>query len=120
VLFGIEKYGIHMIEAVACLDAAWGRVTKVTRLPVSHDAWVMQFSDGVPFVLHCLGQVARTFHVGIYGDKGHAHFDLHDNFSAFRRAMEKFFAMVTSGRPQIDPDETLRIMRLIQEARVHG
>ena len=118
VLFGIEKYGIHMIEAVSSLDPAWGRVTKVTRLPVAHDAWVMQFSDGVPFVLHCLGQVAKTFHVGIYGDKGHRHFDLHDNFSAFRRAMEKFFEMVKSGKPSIDPDETLRIMRLIQQARV--
>lgn len=117
VLFGIEKYGIHMIEAVGSLDPAWGRVTKVTRLAVPHDAWLMQFSDGVPFVLHCLGTVAKTFHVSFYGDRGHRHFDLHDNFSAFRRAMEKFFAMVKSGAPTIDPDETLRVMRLIQEAR---
>jgi predicted dehydrogenase len=117
VLFGIERYGIHMIEAVASLDPAWGRVTSVTRLEVPHDAWLMQFSDGVPFVLHCLGTVAKTFHVSFYGDRGHRHFDLHDNFSAFRRAMEKFFAMVQSGTPAIDPDETLRVMRLIQEAR---
>ena len=120
VLFGIEKYGIHMIEAVASLDPAWGRVTKVTRLAVAHDAWLMQFSDGVPFVLHCLGAVGKTFHVSLYGDRGHRHFDLHDNFSAFRRAMEKFFAMVRSGTPTIDPDETLRVMRLIQEARAHA
>ena len=120
VLFGIEKYGIHLIEAVGNLDPAWGRVKKVSRLPVAHDAWVMELSDGVPFVLHCLGQVAKTFHISIYGDKGHKHFDLHDNFSAFRRAMEKFFAMVKSGAPSIDPDETLRIMRLIQEARSHA
>ena len=119
-LFGIEKYGIHMIEAVASLDPAWGTVTKVSRLPVAHDAWVMQFSDGVSFVLHCLGQVAKTFHVNLYGDKGHRHFDLHDNFSAFRRAMEKFFAMIASGAPSIDPDETLRIMRLIQKAKAHA
>lgn len=116
VLFGVEKYGIHMIEAIANLDPAWGRVTKVTRLPVAHDAWVMQFSDGVPFVLHCLGQVAKTFHISLYGDKGHRHFDLHDNFSAFRRTMERFVEMVKSGRPSIDPDETLRVMRLIRGA----
>lgn len=120
VLFGIEKYGIHMIEAVASLDPAWGRVQSVTRLNVPHDAWLMEFSDGVPFVLHCLGPVAKTFHVSLYGDRGHCHFDLHDNFSAFRRAMEKFFAMVKSGVPAIDPDETLRIMRLIQKARAHA
>jgi len=117
VLFGIERYGIHMIEAVASLDPAWGRVTSVTRLAVPHDAWLMQLSDGVPFVLHCLGAVAKTFHLSVYGDLGQRQFDLHDNFSAFRRAMEKFFAMVKSGTPAIDPDETLRVMRLIQEAR---
>jgi hypothetical protein len=120
VLFGIEKYGIHMIEAIASLDRAWSRVTKVTRLPAAHDAWLFEFSDGVPFVLHCLGAVAKTFHVGLYGDRGHRHFDLHDNFSAFRRTMEHFFAQVKSGVPAIDPDETLGIMRLIQRARQHG
>jgi len=120
VLFGIEKYGIHLIEAVASLDPAWGRVTRVTRLAVPHDAWVMEFSDGVPFVLHCLGAVAKTFHVSLYGDRGHRHFDLHDNFSAFRRTMERFFEQVKSGVPAIDPDETLRIMRLIQKARLHA
>jgi hypothetical protein len=84
---------------------------------VPHDAWLMEFSDGVPFVLHCLGAVAKTFHVSVYGDRGHRHFDLHDNFSAFRRTMERFFEQVKSGVPAIDPDETLRIMRLIQTAR---
>jgi predicted dehydrogenase len=120
VLFGIEKYGIHMIEAIASLDPAWGRVTNVTRLAVAHDAWLMQFSDGVPFVLHCLGTVAKTFHVSLYGDRGHAHFDLHDNFSAFRRTMERFFEQVKTGVPAIAADETLGIMRLIQKARHHG
>jgi predicted dehydrogenase len=117
VLNGIEKYGIHMIEAIASLDPAWGRATAVTRLDVPHDAWLIQLSDGVPMILHCLGAVAKTFHVSLYGDKGHRHFDLHDNFSAFRRTMEHFFAMVKSGRPPIDPAETLRIMTLIQKAR---
>ena len=88
---------------------------QVTRLAVPHDAWLMEFSDDVPFVLHCLGAVAKTFHLSIFGDRGHQHFDLHDNFSAFRRTLEQFFAMVRSGVPAIDPDETLRVMRLIQD-----
>jgi hypothetical protein len=117
VLFGVEKYGIHLIEAVASLDPAWGRAAGVTRLDVPHDAWLITLSDGVPFVLHCLGSVGKTFHVSLYGDRGHCHFDLHDNFSAFRRTMERFFEQVKTGTPAIDPDETLAIMRLIQEAR---
>lgn len=120
VLNGLEKYGIHMIEAVASLDSAWGRVAGVTRLDVPHDAWLFRLSDGVPLILHCLGAVGKTFHLSVYGEKGHRHFDLHDNFSAFRRTLEQFFAMVKSGVPPIDPDETLRIMDLIRKARVHG
>ena len=92
VLNGIEKYGIHMIEAIAGLDAAWGRATSVTRLDMPHDAWLIRLSDGVPMVLNCLGAVGKTFHVSFFGDKGHRHVDLHDNFSAFRRTMEHFFA----------------------------
>jgi hypothetical protein len=117
VLFGIERYGIHLIEAIASLDPAWGRVSGVTRLAVPHDAWLITLSDGVPFVLHCLGPVGKTFHVSLYGDRAHCHFDLHDNFSAFRRTLERFFQQVKTGTPAIDPDETLAIMRLIQQAR---
>lgn len=117
VLNGIERYGIHMIEAIASLDPAWGKATKVTRLDVPHDGWVIELSDGVPLMLNCLGAVGKTFHVSLFGDRGHRHFDLHDNFSAFRRTLERFFEQVKSGVPAIDPDETLGIMRLIQKAR---
>jgi hypothetical protein len=117
VLNGIEKYGIHMIEAIASLHPAWGRATAITRLAVPHDAWTVTLSDGVPLELHCLGAVGKTFHLSFFGDRGHRHFDLHDNFSAFRRTLEGFFGMVTTGVPPIDPDETLAIMRLIGEAR---
>ncbi len=120
VLNGVEKYGIHMIEAVASLDPAWGGARSITRLDVPHDAWLITLSDGVPLLLHCLGNAGKTFHLSIYGDRGHRHFDLHDNFSAFRRALEAFFGMVTTGRPPIAPDETLAIMRLIQKARSNG
>lgn len=120
VLNGVEKYGIHMIEAIASLRPAWGRASAVKRLDVPHDAWLITLSDGVPMELHCLGQVGKTFHVSIYGDRGHRHFDLHDNFSAFRRTLEHFFEMVETRRPPIDPDETLAIMRLIQGARRNG
>ena len=117
VLNGLEKYGIHMLEAIASLAPAWGRATAIARLDVPHDAWSITLSDGVPLELHCLGAVGKTFHVSIYGDRGHRHFDLHDNFSAFRRTLEAFFGMVAGGQPPIAPDETLAILRLIQEGR---
>ena len=117
VLNDIEKYGIHMIDAVASLHPAWGHAISVDRLEVPHQAWRIELSDGVPMLLHCLGAVGKTFHLSVFGERGHRHFDLHDNFSAFRRTLETFFTMVRTGVPPIDPDETLAIMRLIDQAR---
>lgn len=117
VLNEIEKYGIHLIEAVAGLHPAWSHTISVERLDVPHEAWRIELSDGVPMFLHCLGAVGKTFHLSVFGDRGHRHFDLHDNFSAFRRTLEQFFTMVKTGVPPINPDETLAVMRLIQQAR---
>ena len=113
VLNRLDKYGIHLIEAVASLGGAFTRAISVTRLEAPHEAYQIQFANGVPFQLNCLGEVGKTFHVSVFGTAGHAHFDLHDNFSAFRRTLEAFFTMVRSKRPAIDPAVTEHTIRLI-------
>jgi hypothetical protein len=117
VLNSLEKYGIHLIEAVASLGGVLARPVSITRLDAPHDSFVLRLENGTPFHLDCLGSVGKTFHLSMFGDRNHCHFDLHDNFRAFRRTLENFFAMVQSGRPSIDPTETVRIMRLISLAR---
>lgn len=116
VLNGPEKYGIHLIEAVASLGRTFARPVAITRLEAPHDSFLLHFDNGVPFRLDCLGNVGKTFHLSFFGDHGHCHFDLHDNFGAFRRTLEHFFAMVRTGVPAIDPVETVRIMRLLTVA----
>jgi predicted dehydrogenase len=113
VLNGLEKYGIHLIEAVASLGGAYTRPVAITRLQAPHDSFLLHFENGVPFRLDCLGNVGKTFHVSVFGDRGHVHFDLHDNFSAFRRTLQHFFTMVRSGVPSITAAETVLIMRLL-------
>ena len=117
VLLGLERYGIHVIEAMASLGPPFSEPVAITRLDAPHEGFLIRLADGTPFMLHCLGAVAKTFHLSLFGDRGHWHVDLHDNFSAFRRTLEAFFGMVRSGVPPIAPDETLRIMRLIAAAR---
>ncbi len=117
VLNGPEKYGIHLIEAVASLGGAFARPVAVTRIEAPHDSFLLRFENGVPFHLDCLGNVGKTFHLSVFGDRGHCHFDLHDNFSAFRRTLGHFFAMVQSSVPSIEPAETVLIMRLLSQAR---
>lgn len=117
VLNGPEKYGIHLIEAVAGLGGAFSLPVEVTRLKADHDSFLLGYENGVPFHLDCLGNVGKTFHLSVFGDRAHCSFDLHDNFSAFRRTLHKFFEMLQSGAPVIEPLETVRIMKLLAAVR---
>lgn len=116
VLNGLDKYGIHLIEAVASLGSAYARPIAITRLVAPHASYLLHFDNGVPFHLDCLGNVGKTFHLSVFGERSHRHFDLHDNFSAFRGTLEKFFTMVRTSVPAIDPHETAHVMRLLMAA----
>jgi hypothetical protein len=117
VLNGLDKYGIHLIEAVAQLGNGLDRPQAITRLKAEHESFVLEYASGTQFTLNCLGAVGKTFHLSFFGEKGHVHFDLHDNFTAFRRTVGSFFEMIESGRPSIEPAETLRVMDLIAKGR---
>ncbi len=114
VLNGLEKYGIHMLEAVAGLNSAWGLPCEVERLRSDWDSFSLTLSGGQLFILNCLGSVGKTFHLSLFGDQGHYHVDLHDNFSAFRRTIGHFISMVRTNVPPIPPDEVLHRMQLIR------
>lgn len=116
VLNGLERYGIHLIEAMASLGGPFAEPVAVTRFEAPHETFLIRLADQTVFLINCLGPVAKTFHLSVFGERGHRHVDLHDNFSAFRRTLEAFFGMVRSGVPPIAPDETLRLMRLIAAA----
>lgn len=113
VLNGLEKYGIHMLEAVAGLNSAWGLPCEAERLRSDMDSFSLTLSGGQLFILNCLGPIGKTFHLSLFGDRGHYHVDLHDNFSAFRRTIGHFISMIKTNIPPIPPDEVLHRMRLI-------
>ncbi len=117
ILNGLEKYGIHLIEAIASFGGTFARPVAVTRLESPHDSFLIHFQDGVPFHLDCLGSVGKTFHISVYGDLTHRHYDLYDNFSAFRRTLENFYKMVRTKEPPIDPMETIHLIKLLIVAR---
>lgn len=117
VINGLEKYGIHMIEAVAGLGGTFAEPISVSRLEADHESFAIRLSDGTLFQLNCLGAVDKTFHLSFFGETGHRHFDLHDNFTAFRRTLAAFFDMARTGNPAIDPAQTLRLLRLLMVAR---
>lgn len=114
VLNGLAKYGIHLLEAVAGLGL--GAPVAVTRLSTPHQGFLFRLESGLPFTLHCLGPVAKTFRLHLFGERGHRGFDLHDNFTAFRRLLREFFSMCRTGVPPIAPDETRRLIRTLIRA----
>lgn len=116
VLNGIEKYGIHMLEAVASLGNGFERVVEITRLHAPHPSYSMRLANGAQLLLNCLGDVGKTFHLSFFARSGHRHFDLHDNFGAFRATLARFFAMVRTHEPPIVPDETLSTVALVARA----
>jgi hypothetical protein len=116
VLNDLACYGVHMLDALGGLGLVPGRSPMVSRLDLPHEAIMLRPTDGPPIMLNCLGAVGKTFRIDVFGTAGHAHFDLHDNFTAFRRLLHAFVAMIENGVPPIEPDETLAILRVITTA----
>ena len=116
VLNNLSHYGIHLLEAIAGLG--FPRIHSIRRLPASHESFHLTLANGVTVSLDCLGAVGKTFHLSFFGEKGHEHFDLHDNFSAFRRLLKHFAHLAQTGEPPFDPEETLHLMQILR-AGVH-
>jgi len=115
VLNNLERYGVHMLDAIQGLG--FPPVRRVTRLAATHESFAFDLANDTLVVLNCLGPVGKTFHISVFGERGHAHFDLHDNFSAFRRTLAGFTDMLTTRKPPIPPHQILATMRLLAAAQ---
>ncbi len=117
VINDLAKYGIHLLEAISCFNKTLTASVIVTRNFSDHESFSFKFDSGVRFNLECLGNVNKIFHLGLYGDKGKKCIELEDNFSAFKNTIEKFFQMVITGKPAIEPQETIQLMKIIMAAK---
>ncbi|WP_157698215.1 Gfo/Idh/MocA family oxidoreductase [Legionella clemsonensis] len=115
ILNNLEKYGIHLIDAIHGLELS--KISSIMRLPTPFEAYTITLENNVIFNLSCLGAVGKTLHLSFYGTKNHFHFDLHDNFSAFKRTLQNMFTMVKQKLPVIQPEETINCMKLINQAK---
>jgi predicted dehydrogenase len=114
----MNKYGIHLLEAVIGLVHFNLNSFTLSRNNTVHESLTLEFEDGVIFNLDCLGRFKKVFHLSFFGSNAEYHVDLEDNFSAFKKTIEHFLQMVTEKKPQINPQETVMIMRILQTARI--
>lgn len=105
------KYGIHMLDVVASLQV--GDIKTMTRLPAPFQAFSFHLEGDVIFNLACLGPVSKTFSLGVYGTKGSCNIQLLDNFSAFKRLLTRFVAMVKDQKPPFNPDQVIQNMKIL-------
>jgi len=111
VVLSLEKYGIHIIDAV--LNVVRSRPVSVHPNPAAHPSVGIVLDDGCLFLLDALGSVPKTFRIEFFGEKLTSVHDVNDNFSMFRRALWEFGGMVRTRTPPIPADHTINTMRLL-------
>ena len=116
ILNDVEKYGIHMLEAVASINKNFSNYANITRLKSSNEAFLINFSNETSLILNCLGSVSKTFHLSLFNDDKHQHFNFNDNFGSFSATLKNFFNMVETGIPPFDPNQTKNLMKLLMMA----
>ena len=110
-----EKYGIHLLEAIAGLlnpDPLYALATGA-----GHDSVALGNRDGSLMQIDCLGDAPRTFSIEIFGKEQRGSAEITDNFSMFRRALWHFHDSMKTGTPAIDPSQTIRLMRILIAGR---
>jgi hypothetical protein len=116
VLNDFEKYGVHMLDSIfGCVSF---QVESVASYPANHQSAVLFNKDGSIIQIDALGPVVKTFQVDFFGSAGRFHAELNDNFTAFRRTLFHFFKMIRSGKPSIEPANTISIMKVILAYRM--
>ncbi len=111
VILGWERYGVHLLDAVFSKINA--RPIAVSRNIAHHESFTLLMDDGSVFTVNAIGEGAKTFHLDFFGERGHFHVDMHDNFSAFRNTLKSFYKMCSQGFPTIEPHETILIMQTL-------
>lgn len=110
-----ENYGIHLLEAIFGLmnpDPLYALPTGAV-----HESVSLVNGDGSLIQIDCLGAAPRTFSIEIFGKDQRGSAEITDNFSMFRRTLWHFYNSIKSGAPAIDPEQTIRLMRILIAGR---
>jgi predicted dehydrogenase len=105
------RYGVHMLE---CAMGALGvRPVAVQRHAVAHGSVAVRLEDHSLLLIDALGATPTPFSLQVFGTLGNAEVQIRDNFTAFRRTIGNFVELVRTGKPAIDPEDTLLVIRTL-------
>lgn len=110
-----EKYGVHMLDAIIPILNA--KPLAIESNDCDHSSFNILMSDSSIVQIDALGAVPKVFQIDIFGTKGHASLHMNDNFTMFKRLLEKFITMVKTKRPPIDPKITMLVNQILMAGR---
>jgi predicted dehydrogenase len=104
-------YGVHLLDAILYMSTAYP--VSVTALAAKHDSMGIAMDDGSLVQIDAMGPIVKNFRIDIYGTEKDSSHQLFDNFTAFRRTLANFIAMIKTGTPSIDPELTFTSMKVL-------
>src|SRR5918993_3014655 len=114
---GLFWYGIHTVDM---LNRAMGGGCREVRTTTSanHDAVAATWSDGRVATLHGLRDAHGKFGLTIHRDKGFQFVDAYAGAkrSAYAAMLDAVMRSLPQGKSDVEPKETLEIIRLIEAA----
>jgi predicted dehydrogenase len=112
-----NKYGVHLLEAIFAL------LDDPTPLTVKHvgkttkDIVHLEFADGTQVVVNLFMEIAPTFQLSLFGQKGWQLVEIKNSYSMFRDNIIEFVRSVEEGQSRLPFDKTAAIIRTIIGAR---
>ena len=109
-----ERYGVHMLDIID--EIGFLDIKKIQKIQSQHASYNILTKKNVNIIINCLGKNSQIYNITVYGSKGKCSVDFKDNFTAFKNMLTNFFNMVVKRKLFIHPNNTIKIMNLINFA----
>lgn len=110
------KYGVHLLEALfSLLDDP--KPVSVKHVGESgKDIVYVEFENGFRATLHLFMEIAPTFQLSLFGQKGWRLIDVKNSYSMFRDNIIEFIRSVEEGKPRLSFEKTRAIINTLMGA----
>jgi predicted dehydrogenase len=107
------KYAVHILEAiVALLDDPTPVSVKNFGKPHRNVVYI-EYENGIQVVLNIFMDIAPTFQISLFGQKGWKLIEIKNSYSMFRDNIIEFTRSVQEEKPRLDFKKTENIIRTI-------
>lgn len=111
------KYGVHLLEGIFALADDPQPVSVKHIGEDSKDIVHIHFENGLQAVVHIFMDIAPTFQISVFGQKGWRLIEIKNSYAQFRDTIIEFVRSVEEGKPRLSFDKTENIIRTLIAAK---